>query len=188
MLHVDVAEWSDLLLRVMRDSCLLMHETRLSAGSRLPVCFQVDHIVEPDVLNTSESSQDRLCRTAAKCDTHWELLSVDTSPRVIASQISSARVINTLKIIHNVKVVAEQVSQQEPAGTDPTDLQLPRGAAGKSNADDRAIDTTIDSTSNTFDRHEKFVASDSISWRQGKFSWFEMVLLDCSAINQQTTL
>ena len=46
--------------------------------------------------------------------------------------------------------------------------------------------TTIDSTSNTFDRHEEFVASDSISWRQGKFSW--LVLLDCSASNQQTTL
>ena len=52
----------------------------------------------------------------------------------------------------------------------------------------RAVDTSIDSTSNTFDRHEQFVASDSISWRQGKFSWLEMVLLDCSASNQQKPL
>ena len=51
----------------------------------------------------------------------------------------------------------------------------------------RAVDTTIDSTSNTFDRHEEFVASDAISWRQGKFSWLEIVLLDCSTSNQQTT-
>ena len=43
----------------------------------------------------------------------------------------------------------------------------------------RAVDTTIDSTSNTFDRREEFVASDAISWRPGKFSWLEMVLLDC---------
>ena len=42
----------------------------------------------------------------------------------------------------------------------------------QSNADDRAVDITIDSTTNTFDRHEEFVASDAISWRQGKFSWF----------------
>ena len=40
VLHVrcDVAEWSDLLLRVMRDPCLFVHETRVC--SRLPVCFQ----------------------------------------------------------------------------------------------------------------------------------------------------
>ena len=47
----------------------------------------------------------------------------------------------------------------------------------------RAVDTTIDSTSNTFDRHEEFVASDSISWRQGKFSWLEMVLLDWNTVD-----
>ena len=46
----------------------------------------------------------------------------------------------------------------------------------QSNADDRAVDTTIDSTSKTFDRHEEFLASHFISWRQGKFSWLEMVL------------
>ena len=48
--------------------------------------------------------------------------------------------------------------------------------------------TNVNDLSNTFDRHEEFVASDAISWRQGKFSWLEMVLLDCSASNQQTTL
>ena len=66
-------------------------------------CFQVDPVVEPDVLNTSESSRDRLCRSAAKCDTHCELLSIDTSPRVIASQIPSARVINIFYITYNFK-------------------------------------------------------------------------------------
>ena len=78
---------------------------------------------------------------------------------------------------------------QDPGGTDPIDLQLPRGSNWQqSNADDRAVDTTIDSTRNAFDRHEEIVASDAISWRQGKFSWLEMVLLDCSASNLETTL
>ena len=74
-------------------------------------CFQVDLMVEPDVQNTSESSRDRLCRSAAKCDTHCEWLNIDTSPRVIASQIPSVRVINTQNITYNLKVVAEQVLQ-----------------------------------------------------------------------------
>ena len=39
-----------------------------------------------------------------------------------------------------------------------------------------------------FNRHEEVVASDAISRRQGKFSWLEVVLLDCSASNQQTSL
>ena len=55
---------------------------------------------------------------------------------------------------------------QEPGGTDPIDMQLPRGANWQWS---RAVDTTIDSTSNTFDRHEEFVASGSKSLRQGKF-------------------
>ena len=46
------------------------------------------------------------------------------------------------------------------------------------------MDTIIDSTSNTSDRNEEFVASDSISMRQGKFSWLEMLLLVCNASNQ----
>ena len=75
---------------------------------------------------------------------------------------------------------------QDPGGTDPMDLQLPRGATGSGR--EQSIDTTIDSTSNTFDRHEEFVTSDSISWRHGKFSLLEMVLHDCSASDQQTTL
>ena len=114
-----------------------------------------------------------MCRSAAKCDTHCELLNIDTSPRVIASQIPSARVINTKINYRNRKVVAEQVLQSTEC-------------LGRK--DRKVVDTTIDSTSNTFDRHEEFVASDSISWRQGKFSWLEMVLLDCSASNQQSTL
>ena len=47
----------------------------------------------------------------------------------------------------------------------------------------RAVDAIIDNTSNTSDRHEEFV----YHWIQGKFSWLEMVFLDCSASNQQTT-
>ena len=67
-----------------------MHETRLSVVFKAQSCFQVDRIVEPDVLNTSESSRDRLCRSAEKCDTHCAVLNIDTSPRVIASQIPSS--------------------------------------------------------------------------------------------------
>ena len=74
----------------MRNSFLFVRETRLSAVFK---AHQVNPIVEPDVLNTSESSRDSLCRSAAKCDAHCELLSIDTSPRVIASQISSAQAI-----------------------------------------------------------------------------------------------
>ena len=55
---------------------------------------------------------------------------------------------------------------QEPGGTDPLDLQA-KGATG-SCREQRT--PQIDSNSSTFDRHEEFVASDSISWRQGKFS------------------
>ena len=102
-------------------------------------CFQVDPIVEPDVLNTSESSRDRLSRSAAKCDTHCELLNDDTSPRVIASQIPSARIINTLYFTYNIKVVAERVLQStECLGRKDRNLaaliqltcKLPRGATG----------------------------------------------------------
>ena len=58
-----------------------------------------------------QGERDRLCRSAAKCDTYCELLNIDTSPTVIASQIPSARVINTLYITCNIKVVAEQELQ-----------------------------------------------------------------------------
>ena len=74
---------------------------------------------------------------------------------------------------------------QDLGGTDPFDLQLPRGATGRSREQSTPQSTApvtrlIDTKS--------FFASDAISWRQGKFSWLEMVLLDCSASNQQTTL
>ena len=68
-----------------------------------------------------------------------------------------------------MKVVAEQELQSsECLGRKDRIL-----AEQQSNADDRSVDTTIDSTSNTFDRHEEFGASDATSWRQGKFSWLE---------------
>ena len=47
------------------------------------------------------------CRSAAKCDTHCELLNTDTSPRVVASQIPSARVIISLNITYYVKELKE---------------------------------------------------------------------------------
>ena len=91
--------------------------------------------------------------------------------------------------VHVILVVAEQESVygmsgtegQDLGGTDAIDLQLSMGATVSSRMPTTAVDTSIDSTSNTFDRHEEFVPSDAISWRQGKFSWLEMVLLDCSA-------
>ena len=70
-------------------------------------------------------------------------------------------VINAFDHAHNNKVVAEQMSQSvwdggtEPVGADPIDLQLSRGATGSGQT----------STSDTFDRHEKCVASDYMSWR-----------------------
>ena len=70
----------------------------------------------------------------------------------------------------------------EPAGTDPIDLLLPR----RSNSQRKR--KNVNDTSDTFDRHKEFVARDSIQWRQGKFSFLEMVFLDRSACNQQTTL
>ena len=100
------------------------------------------------------------------------------------------------KNLNNVKVVAAQVLQStECLGRKdrnlPVLLQLSAVAKRSNwqqlNADCRAVDTTIDSTCNTFVRHEEFVASDSMSWRPGKFSWLEMVFLECSASNQQTT-
>ena len=104
----------------------------------------------------------------------WIIEQILTSPRAIASQISSARVISTLNNKHDLKVVAEQVLQsRECLGR--KDRILPvliqvicscqEEQVQQSNADDRAIDTTIDSTTNTIDRHEEFVACDSISWR-----------------------
>ena len=97
------------------------------------------------VLNTSVPWQDRLWQSAAECDTHCELLdqwTILTSQKVIASQSSSARVIIYI-MCYNLffKKVAEQELQsteclgtegQDPGGTDPIDLQLPRGATGNS--------------------------------------------------------
>ena len=80
-----------------------------------------------------------MCRSAAKCGTHCELLNIDTSPRVIASQIPSERVINTLQYYTSyqsgsgasVTVYGMSGTEgQEPGGTDPTALQLPRRATG----------------------------------------------------------
>ena len=71
---------------------------------------------------------------------------------------------------------------QEPASTDPIDLQLPRGAAGSSRMP-TTEQTTPQSTApeTRLIDTKSLLQSDSISWRQGKFSWSEMVLLDCSA-------
>ena len=60
---------------------------------------------------------------------------------------------------------------QERVGTDLIDLQLPRGAAGSSRMPTTG-QTTPQSTA-----PGDFVACDSISWSQGKFSWLEMSFL-----------
>ena len=56
---LDVAEWSELLLRVMRNPCLFAcarHTYLLYQGSDpAENCFQVDRVVELDVLKTSVS-------------------------------------------------------------------------------------------------------------------------------------
>ena len=90
------------------------HEREGVLGDRYadPVenCFELDPTVEPDVLNTSESSLSECCESHRESDSN---------------------------IAKNIKVVAEHVvygmsgtEGQEPGGTDPTDLQLPRGATG----------------------------------------------------------
>ena len=61
--------------------------------------------------------------------------------------------------------------EPEPAGTDPIDLQLPRGAAGSSRVrttEQAAPQTSTTPVTRLIDT-KKFVASDSIPWGQGKF-------------------
>ena len=75
---------------------------------------------------------------------------------------------------------------QEPGGTDPVDLQLARGATGSGR-----VQSTPQSTApvtRLIDTKSLLQVTPSHSWTQGKFSWLEMVLFDCSASNQQTTL
>ena len=121
------------------------------------------------------------------------VLNIDTSPRVIASQIPSAR-IPLILLQKKINVVAEQVLQStECLGRKDRNLAVLIQLTCSCQEEQLAVVESIrhhesDSTSNTFDRHEEFVASGTISWRQGKFSWLDMVFLDCSASNQQTTL
>ena len=111
----------------------------------------------------------------------WIIEQLPTSAKVIASyqQASSTHLTqHTEKIGSGASVTIHGMSVTEDRnlrGTDPLDLWLPRGAAGSSRMPTTANDATIDSTSNSIDRHEEFVVSDSISWRQGKFSLLEMV-------------
>ena len=113
------------------------------------------------------------------------LKTVTLSPR---QQIKNEYLFNT-KIFNFFQKKLGITAGHYPGGTDPIGSAVAkRSNCQQSNADDRAVDTTIASTSNTADRHEEFVARDAISWRQGRFSWLEMVLVDYSARNQQTTL
>ena len=106
---------------------------------QIPFCPQ--HVA----LNTSVSWQDRLWQNAAECDTHCELLdqwTILTGQKVITSQSSSARVI--IYIVCYIKKIKKGSGAgvtvygmsgregQDPCGTDPIDLQLPRGATGNS--------------------------------------------------------
>ena len=69
---------------------------------------------------------------------------------------------------------------QDLGGTDQIDLQLPRGATSSG--------TPQKSTPkvHTSDRHAEFVASDAVSWRQGKFffGWKWSFLIAVRAISK----
>ena len=71
---------------------------------------------------------------------------------------------------------------QDPAGTDPIDLQFPRGAtrSGTPQTSTLSVTRLIDTKS--------LLQVTPYHRDKASFSWLEMVLLDCSASDQQTTL
>ena len=71
---------------------------------------------------------------------------------------------------------------QDPAGTDPIDLQLPRGAtsSGTPQTSTPSVTRLIDTKS--------LLQVTPHHGDKASFLGCEMVLLDCSASNQQTTL
>ena len=71
---------------------------------------------------------------------------------------------------------------QDPAGTGPIDLQLPRSAtsSGTPQTSTPSVTRLIDTKS--------LLQVTPYHGDKASFSWLEMVLLDCSASNQQTTL
>ena len=90
--------------------CLLVHDTRIcciKAQSLLPAEFQSDLFLSSMSCWTYLNPDGTDCvRVKAKCDTHCELLeqwTTLTSQKVVASQIPSARIINTFYIKHDVK-------------------------------------------------------------------------------------
>ena len=78
---------------------------------------------------------------------------------------------------------------QEPASSDAIDLQLPSGAAGSSR-----MPTTEQSTPQSTAPVTRLIDTKSLlqvtqfHGDKAIFSWLEMVFLDGSASNQQTTL
>ena len=92
----------------------------------------------------------------------------------------TSSVINTIDHTHNIKVADQVFQSTELLGwKDPIDLQLPRAAAGSGNPQTSTTPAT------RFIDTKSFVASDSISWRQGKFlSWKWSSLIAVRAINK----
>ena len=105
------------------------------------------------------------------------------------SEFISTRHHFTLDITCNIKVVAEQESQStECLGRKDRILAELIQLTCSCQVEQLAAVECRRQSSRHHNRHEEFVASDAISWRQGKFSWLEMAFLDCSASKQQTTL
>ena len=112
---------------------------------------------------------NRLWQNTAKCDTLCQMLdqwTILTSQKVIASQSASARVI--IYIIHTKKWLRGKCYSLRNVWDGRTGIlrywSIWFAVAKRSNWQwSRAADTTIDSTTNTSDRQEEFVASESIS-------------------------
>ena len=100
-----------------------------SCACQIPCCPQ--HVV----LNTSVSWHDRLCDAHCELLDQWTIL---TSQKVIASQSSSARVIIYIIVLFfslrskSTIYGMSGTEGQDPGGTAPIHLQLPRGATGNS--------------------------------------------------------
>ena len=71
---------------------------------------------------------------------------------------------------------------QDPAGTDPIDLQLPRGATSSGTPQ-----TSTPSVTRLIDMKSLLQVTPHHGGK-GRVSWLEALFLDCSASNQQTTV
>ena len=74
---------------------------------------------------------------------------------------------------------------QEPARADPFDLQLPRGATGSSR--EQATPPSTAPVTRLIDTNSLLQVTPYHGDKASFLGWLEMVRLDCSASNQQTT-